>query len=128
MKSLVGVFISIFGFIATFVIMIMVIRLSIGKSAFVSISQIYHSISDIDLLRSFNTMIEHWSECINDFTSASASFGTISDLGSFFYVLGNFIPKLWDLLTMPISIVYYLCWFIYDLWTLPYFLIRSLLV
>ena len=50
MKSLVGVFISIFGFIATFIILVMVIRLSIGQTPFVSISQIYHSISDIDLL------------------------------------------------------------------------------
>lgn len=128
MKSLVGVFISIFGFIATFIVMVMVIRLSIGKPPFVSISQIYHSISDIDLMRSFNTMIEHWSECINSFNESTESFGTISDFGSFFYVLGNFIPKLWDLITMPISIIYYLCWFVYDLWTLPYFFIRSLLV
>lgn len=107
-----GIIASLF---TTFIIVFMVIflvRLSNGKSAFIGTSDFYYYFQSVDLLKPFKIMLDEFVKQINSYSSSVASFGSIQNIGDFFNVLSKFIPSFFTLFTWPIQLIYYVLYFI----------------
>lgn len=115
MKTFIKIFGSIFAFFICVMLIVWLIRLSNNKTDFIGISALYTYIQSVNILKPFNDMINSFTEQMQGFQASISNFGNIADWSSFWSTIGNFMPSLWNLLSMPIQVIYYIGSFIVNL-------------
>ena len=106
--------ISLTSILLTFMLIIMLVRLFYGKSAFIGLSDVYYIVQDLDLYKPFQEMWNDVSSSINEFGNYIST-TSIVDIGSFFQAVGNFFPAFFNMFFIPFKILYYIGYYIFNL-------------
>lgn len=118
MNSLGKAFIVLFSFLGATLLFCALIRLANGKSAFISMTDLYYYFQDVDILKPFNKLVEYFTELkdnfvvdITDIQSWNTQINSFSDLWDSFLNFFSYIGKvLFDIVLFvgfPVVATYY---------------------